>query len=502
MASSRAAAIVILTAWVLATRLWLIKAAGSAIPFWDQWGAEAVSLYRPWLDGTLRWADLIAPHNEHRILLTRLADLALFAAAGGWNPWFQLILNAVLHALTAGALLALFWGPLPPLFRSGLLAILAVVFAVPAGWQNALWGFQSQVYFGNVLTVAAIAGLCGPRPLSLAWWCGWIAAGLALFTNAGGLLASVAALTVNIIAFTALRWSSRAAREGRGTPAPSPMRITTSSPPFFTALVLIGLVVAVGIALQVHATHHDPLQPRTVAQFLSVLLHCLAWPNVNRAFWAIVMLLPLSWWMLDHFRHSRPLGPLARCALALGVFALLHAAAVAYSRGAGLMDDRPLSRYQDPLLLGISAQAFAGLALARDRGLRGRLALMGWLTALALGLVTLTETNLSLNLPYKRAHDAASVANLQDYAVTHDATLLHRTFGLAEPPENPELMRQILDEPRLRAVLPQALFSPHAQTIPGIARVALPAVIIAGVILLLAIAALATNKTLRSKRGI
>jgi hypothetical protein len=214
------------------------------------------------------------------------------------------------------------------------------------------------------------------------------------------------------------------------------------------------------------------------------------------------MPLPLAWWMLDHFRQSRPLGPMARCALALGLFALLHAAAVAYSRGAGLVDDRPLSRYQDPLLLGVAAQAFAGLALARDRGLSGRLALMGWLTALALGLVTLTETNLSLNLPYKRAHDAASLSNLQDYTVAHDANSLRRTFGLVEPPENPELMRQILDEPRLTAVLPQMLFSPHAKASPWIVSAAPQAVAVSGVILLLGITSLATSVVLRSSRGL
>lgn len=112
------------------------------------------------------------------------------------------------------------------------------------------------------------------------------------------------------------------------------------------------------------------------------------------------------------------------------------------------------------------------------------------------------ENNLSLNLPYKRAHDAVSLANLQDYTITHDAKLLHRTFGLAEPPENPELMRQILDEPRLRAVLPQALFSPHAHASPWIVHVAPRAATLFGVILLLGITALATDRTLRSNREI
>ena len=93
---------------VFASRAWLIQVWGSPVPFWDEWGAEGLDLYRPWLTGTLRWSDLFAAHNEHRIALTRLADLALFMAQGRWNVWSELILNAVLHASTAAALSAIF----------------------------------------------------------------------------------------------------------------------------------------------------------------------------------------------------------------------------------------------------------------------------------------------------------------------------------------------------------------------------------------------------------
>ena len=136
---------------------------------------------------------------------------------------------------------------------------------------------------------------------------------------------------------------------------------------------------------------------------------------------------------------------------------MLQAAAIAYSRGAGLPDARPLSRYQDPLLLGVAAQAFAVLWLA-ERTLRpGRMVAVAWLATLCIGFISLTEINLTQNLPYKRAHDTASLANIRDYAETGDAAILERNFGLPQPPEDSAVMRSVLDDPSIRRILPAGL---------------------------------------------
>ena len=81
--SGRAAVCGALAAVVFFSRAWLIREWGSPLPFWDQWDAEAIGLYWPWLNGTIHWQDLFRAHNEHRIFLTRAADLALFVAVDG-----------------------------------------------------------------------------------------------------------------------------------------------------------------------------------------------------------------------------------------------------------------------------------------------------------------------------------------------------------------------------------------------------------------------------------
>lgn len=52
--SERASICAALAALVFFSRAWLIREWGSPLPFWDQWDAAGMHLFRPWLDGTLR----------------------------------------------------------------------------------------------------------------------------------------------------------------------------------------------------------------------------------------------------------------------------------------------------------------------------------------------------------------------------------------------------------------------------------------------------------------
>src|SRR4051794_35333507 len=71
---------------VFGAKLILIAELGSPMPLMDQWNGEAANLYMPYLHGTLSFGDLFTPHNEHRIVLTRLLTLLHLELAGEWNP--------------------------------------------------------------------------------------------------------------------------------------------------------------------------------------------------------------------------------------------------------------------------------------------------------------------------------------------------------------------------------------------------------------------------------
>ena len=436
----RAIICIALASLVFFSRAWLIRAGGSSMPFWDQWDAEALNLYLPWLNGDLHWASLFQAHNEHRILFTRLADLALFVAYGRWDTRAEMLFNAVLHAATAAALAAIFWSAHPPRARMVFILGLALLFTATCGWQNALWGFQSPVYFTDLLVIGTIAGLCGSTAQSKNWWLGLMAACLALVASGGGMLASAAAL------ITGLAETRRTSDFARNWPA----------------FVMMSAVLILGLTLTPPTPWHVPLHAKNVSQFFAVFTHCLAWPWVNDGVFCYAMQLPLAALMFIRWRKREPLDSAERCALALGLFSALHAAAIAYSRGGGLLDARPLSRYQDPLLLGITAQLFAVARLGVIGARATRIALLLWGGIALAGLIGLTETNLTLHLPYKRSQDRASLAMTREYIATGDASVFTRNANFSGPHPNPKVVQRVLDEPKLRAILPAELLSAEA----------------------------------------
>lgn len=442
-----------LAAFVFASRCWLIAEWGSPVPFWDQWGVEG-SLYRAWLTDSLHWGDLFAAHNEHRIALTKIADLALFIACDGWNPWVQQLLNAALHATTAGLLACAFWYAVSHRVRVMLVTGVGLLFCSTTGWQNALWGFQSQVYLCSLLAVVAFFGLTIRREESVngstaapSYHPGdnqefgvrrWIAFGvllLALFSNAGGLLAVIVAFGVSWPRHRTLRaWSTS----------------------IFVAAVLIA-----GAALSVSAPQHAPLHARSVEQFWQVFARGLSWPHVNSAWAWIGMQFPIVFLSIRRRGSSNRIGLSGadRFAFALAAFAILQAAAVAYTRGAGLPEFRPLSRYQDPFLLGATAQLYAAARLAVELGRPGRLVLIGWSSLTLMGLISLTSTHLSLNLPYKRAQDRESLDQIRTYLRTSEVNVFDRGTSVSGPDSSPTHIIHVFDDPILRPVLPNEFYN-------------------------------------------
>jgi hypothetical protein len=163
----------------------------------------------------------------------------------------------------------------------------------------------------------------------------------------------------------------------------------------------------------------------------------------------------IHWEQSSKCSHPPVFSAADRCAFALAAFAILQAAAVAYTRGAGLPEFRPLSRYQDPLILGAAAQLYAAVRLATTRGRPGRLLLLGWSGVAVAGLISLTATHFALNLPYKRAKDAESLAQIGVYVHDSNSNAFARGTSFSGPDSNPAEAIRVLDDPLLRPVLPK-----------------------------------------------
>src|SRR5579864_4552316 len=131
---------------VIGAKCWLVAHYGNPTPFWDEWDAEGASLFPKYLGGTLTFTDLIAPHNEHRILFTRLWALLLLVLQGYWDPIAQMMANTLILGSMVAVLVAAFRRILSPAYWTIFSFVTTLIFALPWTWGNSLWGFSSQWY--------------------------------------------------------------------------------------------------------------------------------------------------------------------------------------------------------------------------------------------------------------------------------------------------------------------------------------------------------------------
>ena len=176
-------------------RLWLIQTFGTPLPFWDQWDETRV-VFVPFFQGKLSLADLLSPHNEHRIFFTRVYDLSLLLLNGQWDNQLQMVANVFIYSATLAGFGWLLGRLLGRNFWLLITLPLMLTLALPFAWENTLAGFQSQVYFMTFFSLLTLWLLGFYKPGSLPWSCGVLTACCSLFTMGSGFLApaSVCAL--------------------------------------------------------------------------------------------------------------------------------------------------------------------------------------------------------------------------------------------------------------------------------------------------------------------
>lgn len=420
---------------VLGAQLWLVAAAGTDIPFQDQWDAEGRGLYPAVQDDAVDTRMLLRAHNEHRIFWTQLLNWGLFAANGQWDPLMQLGVNALLHAAGAALLAA-------GLRRTGIsgwiLGIGVVLFSLPlAGWHNALWGFQSQVYFAVLFAVAAF-GLLEPGKLPPPRAAAGQLAGLAALVAMGpGLLVPVA-LAGGLLGRARerrLRWPE------------------------------VGPVVALGLVAFFSyqpAAGHAALHVQSAGQFLSALGRLLAWPHSGQPWAALVLNLPLAVLVTGRLARRRTVAAGENFVTLLGGWAVLVALGAAWSRGGGdeFVAGVP-SRYADFIALLPLANAWAVIQLAGEARVEwrasGRLVAVAWGVFLLAGWAGLSaEVVRGVILPRVRDREAP-VRLVQEFQRTGNPAVFAGQPRLLVPHPDPGVVRAVLDDPRLRGALPPSL---------------------------------------------
>jgi hypothetical protein len=429
---------------------------GSPMPDWDQWDAEGSELLIPWFDQDHFVTHLFNPHNEHRVVVTKLHALGLALLNGQWDSRLEAVTNATLHALLGVTLwlASCRWTARP--WRAPFFLLCAALFGLPIAWQNVLGGFHSQQYWLLGLSFAAIVTLPFARPWSSMWWVGAVAALLALGSMGSGLLASAVVLTV-------LAW-----RMGRRE---------ASFSSTWPTLTIAALAVGVGVVTRVAPAWHEKLKVTTLHDFVFSIVHSLQWPLREQDWAAGLMWAPwcLAAWRVVRTAPTETMDVLRSRAgetiVALGGWVLVQVFATAYARGAGA--DYPASRYMDTLAFGAFANALAlvwllsapprrsagGVRIAVPRRHTALLSAIGmvWLLTLSIGVYNLLHDIVQHELRDARKYYTQAEGHMRRYLATNDGRQL--AHGDIPFPSAEELIAR-LAHPRLRAMMPAPIRAP------------------------------------------
>lgn len=425
--------VVVVAVVVTVAQLWLVARAGTDIPFQDQWDAEGAALYPAIQDGAGWWSVALEPHNEHRVFWTQLQNAVLFRVVGRWDPLVQLFVNAIWHGLLAGLVVVVLGDGRTNRGRWWVAGLAAMVMVPVAGWHNALWGFQSQVYFVLGWGVLAVSAASGKS--SRAWG--------ALVAAAAGMGAMGPGLLLPGVVLAIWAWRRRCTGEGPSA--------------WGWGAVVVLAVAAIGLALS--TTGAGDGAATTVRDALAAAGRWLAWPHAGQPVAALVMVAPLAALLVRTVRRRDAATDTLRL-LGLGGWLVVLALGVALKRGgAGEMAVGVPSRYVDftGLLVVVNGAALAGLMTTLAVTDRRRWLAAAWLFFFVTGwLGETTEAGKRVILPRMADRDAP-VRVAQAFLVTDDASAWPEIPRLLVPHPSPPNVRAVLQDPRMEGKLPLSL---------------------------------------------
>ena len=433
-----------LFAFILGARWAVFDRYGMTLPEWDQWDAEGLMLLAPWYNDDHFLRALFTPHNEHRVVLTKLLNLGLTIANGHWDQRLEATVNALLPATIAVSFFFLARRHLARRWLAPLTVFLGVIFALPFAWQNVLGGFHSQQFFLVGLALVAIALLPFSAPFTSRWWLGTAAAFLGLFSMASGLFGAVV-----VIGLLGVQYF----RRERTLPSAIP------------TLVVCAIVSAIGWFTRYEFPPHAVLKAQNLHDFVFTIIRSLQWPAPLSPWFALIIWLPWTWLVVRVVFSPRPLTAPSRAfgyfILGLGVWVWLQLVATAYARGAG--GPPPASRYIDTLVFGLVANALA-LAWLATPDLIGRparrflaAAALAWVGIFLWGAKNELRQTFEGDLPPTKVYHDYCEINVRNYLYTGNEKFLDHD-EIPYPGAGAFLVR--IGVPALRQRLPHTVRPP------------------------------------------
>jgi hypothetical protein len=433
---------------LLGSKLILVAQFGNMVPYWDQWDAEASTLYKLYVEHSLNGSTLLAPHNEHRIFVTRALSLLLFELAGGWDPILQMVVNAVLHVSAILVFTALISRLLPLEEYISYIVLVAALFSLPLGWENSLAGFQSQVYVVLLFSFLTLVLLVRARAFSLEWLAGIAFSMAAYFSLASGALTLISAGIV-----VALQLSAGTRQR--------------TLPEIFSFILMIAIAFIM-IANIPHLSHHDFLKAHSLGQFASALLRIAAVPFP----WLVVGLLlhlPLLALLLRFFQNRRILDPARWTFVAFVAWLGLQMVSIAYNRAAAPAS----SRYLDIVIFIFVLDFVAIRLLSKDFPRYCNFLTATWLGLFATGMGFAAPSYFAAAAERGRQGSFQN-QNVSNYLATGDIASISNKPSMHVPYPSSVRLATLLSDRSVRMILPDDILPAgersnerHSQLVSG-----------------------------------
>ena len=413
-------------------KLWLIGTFGNATPFWDQWDSEADFLYKPFLNGTLKFSDLFAPHNEHRIFTTRILALVLLGINKIWSPMLQMVVNAGLHIGVLMFTNALLVRVVGRSYLTVLLGFSIILFAIPYAWENTLAAFQSQFYFVLLFSISCLWFTVTKEPLSRMWWLGVVCAALAFLSLASGVFALAAGVCVHISFYV--------------------FNVNRSYKQLLAAAILAGLFV-LGTWLTPTLEHHASLKSSSFSQFYAALMSVLGWPIGANILAAGLRNLPALIFVVLMLLQRPQIKDKRWFLFALVFWSVGQCLSIAYGRAAISLS----SRYTDLFAITVLVNFACLIEVVRIYVLKKQnyttMAAAIWILAVLISLSMYGSKTVVGDLTAKTNSSRQQEINTKNYFVTGNFEHLKKPH-LEIPYPNAERLASIISSPEIREILP------------------------------------------------
>jgi hypothetical protein len=347
----------------LISRFWMIERLAMTVPNNDQWHVTVLGIMQPWIHGTFDWKFLFSPWQEHRLITTKLYDLATFLLLGRFDNPAQCRITAVIFCVVVCGFTWLLTRRVPNL-RWPLLGVCLVILVLPFGLDNTVNGFQAQTYWCVFATTASAWLFASGR-----FWLGSLVSVLGITTLASGFVAAPAFAVIIVMDYLRARLTR--------------VRLLTL---MLRLSVILGVCI-LGVTLRGSAPQQAVHHAHSIGQFLVAFSRYLAWPCLLIPWAVIAVTVPCVWLMWQRWNGKTQNTFCERLSVLLFLIFLLQAALTAVLRAN--MVTPMVTRYQDefaPALL-------AGLLALHE--LRGKLCHQtvagAWACATFIGLGSLTQ---------------------------------------------------------------------------------------------------------------